>query len=208
MDHKIIQIFNFMKIVEKLGQIKRDNLMSDGRNENDSDHIIKLCYLVMLVHPYLKQKTDYLKMLEMALIHDLVEAKSGDFSLSAQRANPELKALKKIKEKEAIEYYKSILPSPLDDKIYDLFMEYEARTSREAQIVWILDKLEANIQANQYNGGDIRYWQNCPNGEIYYEYATTKKPLIHELDEDILTEIENLIIDITKHNIAKMKATN
>lgn len=195
-----------MKIVEKLGQIKRDNLMSDGRPENDTDHILKLCYLVLMVHPYLKQKTDYLKMLEMALIHDLVEAESGDFSLSAQACNPNLRTLKKQKEAKAIEHYKSILPAPLNQKIYDLFTEYEDRQTREAQIVWLLDKLEANIQANQYNGGDIRYWKDCPNGEMYYQYAITKKPLIAALDEDILSELQDFIIEVTRQNIRKMEA--
>ena len=201
-----IKIINFMKTVEKLGLVKRDNLMSDGRPENDSDHILKLCYLVMMVHPYLKKETDYIKMLEMALVHDLVEAKTGDFSLSEQAHNPQLREMKKKKEMEAIEYYKAILPSPINEKIYNIFIEYEQRKTTEAQIVWILDKLEANLQANQYNGGDIRYWKDCPNGEMYYEYGITKKPLISELNEEILLEMEDMVITITKHNIEKMKS--
>lgn len=192
-----------MKTVEQLCLVERDNLMSSGRAETDADHIFKLAFLVLMVHPYLKKPADCTKMLELALVHDLVEARSGDYSLSAQVAHPELKARKKMAEKEAILYYQSILPSPLNEQVYDLFMEYETRETREAKLVWILDKLEANLQANQYHDGDVRYWADCENGEWYYQSAVTKKAQIAEQEEDILTELEEIIINISKENIKK-----
>ena len=198
-----LKIIDFMSIVEKLCLVERDNLMSSGRQETDSDHIIKLSYLVMMVYPYLKTEVDYTKMLEMALIHDLVEARSGDYSLSAQTANPDLKVRKKKAEAEAAAYYKSILPRPLNEKIYDIFTEYEERQSREAKIVWCLDKLEANLQANRYKDGDVRYWGDCEGGDWYYTCAVTKKPLIEEVGEEILTDLEQAIIKISEGNIAK-----
>lgn len=198
-----LKIIEFMKIVEKLCLVERDNLMSTGRQETDSDHIIKLSYLVMMVYPYLKTKVDYTKMLEMALIHDLVEARSGDYSLSAQTANPDLKEQKKKAEADAAAYYQSILPPPLNDKIYDIFMEYEQRQSMEAKILWCLDKLEANLQANQFRNGDVHYWADCENGNWYYTCAVTKKPQIQEIDEDILKDLEQAIIKISEENIAK-----
>lgn len=197
----ITQIIDFMKVVEKLCLVKRDILMTDGKLESDADHILKLCYLVMMVSPYLQSKVDYTRMLEMALVHDLVEAQAGDCPLCSQ--NSELKALKKQKEQAAIEHYKSMLPVPLNDKIYDLFMEYENRQTTEAKLVWILDKLEAGLQSNQYNEGDIRYWANGENGDWYYKCATTAKPQIAESNEEILIELEKAIIAISQANIDK-----
>lgn len=194
-----------MGIVEKLCLVHRDNLMSTGREETDSDHILKLSYLIMFIYPYLKTKVDYTKMLEMALVHDLVEAEIGDFSLSAQNKNPEFKKIKKQKEHEAILKYKKMLPLNLGDKIYDLFVEYEQKSSREAEIVWCLDKLEANLQANRHLDGDIRYWANCDGGEWYYHMVQLKKKEIEELDEEVLSELENAIITISKENIKKCK---
>ena len=140
-----LKIVEFMKTVEQLCLVERDNLMSSGRQETDADHIFKLAFLVLMIHPYLKRPADCAKMLELALVHDLVEARTGDYSLSAQTARPELKARKKAAEKEAILYYRSVLPPPLNERVYGLFMEYEARETREAKLVWILDKLEANL---------------------------------------------------------------
>ena len=200
---QVAKIIGFMKIVENLCQIERDNLMSGGRRETDSDHIMKLACLIMFLRPYLIREVDYVKMLEMALVHDMVEARSGDYSLSAQAGNPALREQKKKAETEAVEYYKSILPPPLNEKIYDLFMEYERRETDEAKIIWCLDKLEANLQANRFSDGDVRYWADCENGDWYYRCAVTEKPLVRELNEPVLTELEKAIISISKENIAK-----
>ena len=203
-----LKIIDFMKIVEQLCLVERDNLMSSGRQETDADHILKLSFLVLMVHPYLNKPADCAKMLELALVHDLVEARTGDYSLSAQAECPELKARKKTAEKEAILYYRSVLRPPLNERVYGLFMEYEARETREAKLVWILDKLEANLQANRYHDGDIRYWADCENGDWYYQSAVTQKPQIAEQDEEILTELEKIIINISKENMERCGIRN
>lgn len=200
-------IINFMKIVEQLCMVKRDNLLHDGQHESDADHIIKLCWLVMLVTPYLKIEVDYAKMLEMALVHDLVEAYGGDFSLSAQQTQPELKLVKKQKEQEAILHYRKLLPPAFGEKIYNLFQEYEERQTRESQIVWVLDKIEANLQANRYHDGDVRYWRDCPGGEWYYQCTmsgeTVQKERLAQLNEDVLLQLENLVMELCRCNIKK-----
>lgn len=195
-------------MVEKLCLVERDNRMSQGRRETDSDHILKLSFLVMMVNPYLKNKADYCRMLELALVHDLVEARSGDYSLSAQIANPDLRIQKAKAELDAINYYKSVLPHPLNERIYDLFMEYEERTTLESKVVYILDKIEANLQANQYNDGDVRYWADCEGGDWYYHCAVTKKSMVQDLGEEILIDLENAVIEISKRNIEKCGIQN
>lgn len=203
MSNHVLQTIEFMKIVEQLCLVKRDNKMSDGRQETDADHILKLCYWVMLAIPRLKHPVDALKMQRLALVHDLVEAKSGDVSLSAQMGDPELKKIKKQKEHEAIVEIEKLLPAPLNEQVYELFEEYEARQTREARIVWCLDKLDANLQANLYNGGDVRYWADCPNGELYYRLALEYKTQIADLDEEFLTSLEREIVEISRANIRK-----
>ena len=168
-------------------------------------HIFKLSFLVMLISPYLKQDIDYTKMLELALVHDIAEGKTGDYTVANQIANPELKKEKHLREEKAIKELKNMLPSPLNKKIYDLFNEYEKKETLEAKIVSMLDKLEANLQANQYHNGDVRYWKKCENGQEYYKMAAQKKPMIKEIDESIITELEKKIISLSTENIKKCK---
>ena len=83
------------------------------------------------------------------------------------------------------------------------YEEYEERETPESKLIWALDKLDANWQANQYHDGDVRYWADCPNGEVYYRLALEYKPQIAALEEPILTKLEKDIVAISKANIAK-----
>jgi putative hydrolase of HD superfamily len=202
---KVDKIINFMRALEEVCIVKRDLLLYEGSTENNAMHIFKLSFLVMMVAPYIKQNIDYTKMQEMALVHDIAEGKTGDYTLANQIANPDLKIEKKHREELAIKELKSMLPPPLNQKVYSLYQEYEKKETLEAKIVSMLDKLEANLQANQYHNGDISYWKDCENGEEYYKIASTKKPMIQEIDEKIITELENAILTISNNNIKKCK---
>lgn len=205
---RIDKIISFMRALEEVCIVKRDLLLYDGSTENNAMHIFKLSFLVMLVAPYLKKPVDYTKMLEMALVHDIAEGKTGDYTAANQITHPELKQEKIAKEAAAIRDLKKLLPPPLNKKIYNLYQEYEKKETREAKIVSALDKLEANLQANQYKDGDVRYWKLCENGGEYYKMAQQKKPLIKELDEQIITELENAIIALSQKNMARCRIQN
>lgn len=202
---KIDKIINFMRSLEEVCIVNRDLLLYDGSTENDAMHIFKLSFLIMLIAPYLKTPVNYTKMLEMALVHDIAEGKTGDYTAANQIANPELKKEKLEKESRAIKELKDMLPPPLNKKIYTLYKEYEKKETIEAKIVSALDKLEANLQANQYKDGDVRYWKLCENGAEYYKMALKKKPLIAEINEKIIIDLENAIIELSKQNMAKCR---
>lgn len=197
------KILDFMQILEHVCLVKRDTLMTDGSVENDASHIFKLAFLIMLVYPFLQKKYNYTRLLELALVHDIAEGVTGDVPRSAQVAHPERQKEKERQEKEAMLFYQKMLPPPLNLKIMELFDEYESRQTPEAKLVSTLDKMEANLQANRFGGGDIRYWKDCENGEEYYRIATAKKVLVADLDEEILTILEKNIIDLTLENMKK-----
>lgn len=200
---RIDKIVNFMRILEEVCIVKRDLLLYDDSLENDAMHIFKLSFLVMMIAPYLKTPVDYTKMLEMALVHDIAEGKTGDYTAANQIVNPNLKKEKKKKEDLAIKQIKTMLPTPLDKKIYALYQEYEKKETIEAKIVSALDKMEANLQANQYKNGDVCYWKDCENGEEYYKLVLKKKDLVTEIGEPILKDLENAIAELSLKNMKK-----
>ena len=202
---KVDKIVNFMRSLEEVCIVQRDLLLYNGLIENDAMHIFKLSFLIMLIRPYLKQEVDYTKMLELALVHDIAEGKAGDYTVANQIANPNLKEEKQLKEAKAIKELKKLLPPPLDKKIYNLYQEYEKKETLEAKIVSALDKLEANLQANQYKDGDVRYWKQCENGEEYYKMALQKKPIVAEINEKIITDLEKTIISLSSENMKRCK---
>jgi len=199
------KILEFMKVLEKVCQVKRDTRLSDGAAESDADHIFKLAFLVMMVYPYLQKKYDYARLLELALVHDIAEGVTGDCPRSVQTAHPERCAEKAQNELKAMESYRKMLPDPLNEHIFSLFTEYEQKVSPEAKLVSVLDKMEANLQANRFACGDIRYWRDCENGEEYYKIATAKKAPVAELGENILSVMEEKIIALTMENMRRWK---
>lgn len=203
MQNNVKKIFDFMKVLDKVSLVKRATLLSDGTPETDSSHTFKLIFWVMLVYPYLKHKYDYTKLLEIALVHDIAEAETGDCPKSVQYAHPEMKQLKKQQELEAMQKYKSILPTELGERVFALWNEYEEKQTPEAKLVAALDKIDANLQANFYHDGDVRYWLECEDGEQYRKINTEKKQVVAILDEDFIKELENGTIAVSEENMRR-----
>lgn len=83
------------------------------------------------------------KLVKMALVHDLGEAIIGDIAvIDPQHAN------KVHKEREAIKKLSGLLSD--GEEMATLWEEYEAKSTREAQLVRELDKLEMMVQALEY----------------------------------------------------------
>ena len=203
MQNKVEQIFDFMRVLDKVCLVKRATLLSDGTVETDSSHSFKLAFMVMLIKPYLKHEYDYARLLEMALVHDIAEAETGDYPKAMQRAHPEIKAKKDAEERAAMERYCKLLDEPIRSKIWDLYAEYEGKQTPEAKLITALDKVDANMQANFYNNGDIRYWTEYEDGEQYYKINTEKKPVVAVLDEPIVEALEDGTINLALTNMKK-----
>jgi len=204
MQNKVEQIFDFMRVLDKVCLVKRATLLSDGTVETDSSHTFKLAFMVMLIYPYLKHKYDYAHLFELALAHDIAEAETGDYPKAMQRAHPEIKQKKDAEEKASIARYSALLDEPMGGKIQALYDEYEAKETPEAKLVSALDKVDANMQANFYNNGDVRYWTEYEDGEQYYKINTEKKPIVAALDEPIVEALENGTINLALTNMKKI----
>lgn len=192
-----------MKVLDKVCLVKRATLLSDGTSETDSSHSFKLAWLLMLIYPYLQNKYDYTRLLELALVHDIAEAETGDCPKAVQRANPEAKKLKDEQESAAMQKYRDMLPKELGERVFALWLEYEAKETPEAKLVTALDKIDANLQANQHKNGDVRYWLECEDGAQYLTINTEKKPVVAVLEEPAVTELEDAVIALSLANLHK-----
>ncbi len=203
MQSKIEQILEFMKVLDKVCLVKRATLLSDGTSETDSSHSFKLAWLLMMVYPYLKHRYNYTRLLELALVHDIAEAETGDCTKAVQRAHPEAKKLKDMQELAAMEKYRDLLPEELGEQIFTIWREYEDKQTPESRLVTALDKIDANLQANQHKNGDVRYWLECEDGAQYLTINTEKKQVVAVLDEPIIEKLEDAVIALSCDNLRK-----
>jgi len=202
MDRIAEQIIQFMDIVEKLCYIERFATLNNGCKERDSDHIMKLAFLVLMISEFLDKKIDKLKLMEMALVHDLAEADTGDISYIKQYSNPDIVQQKKIQELQTISKYQNLLPPALKDKILNLFLEYEKGETPESKIVRILDKMEGDLQCCK----DTDMQSYCNHKAFLHRLnALQKHEYSDKINEKIIFAMENVLFQESKKAIAKSK---
>lgn len=137
---------DFFKIIIDLKGIQRKgwkNNLALENVESVADHSYSMTLMAMILSDL--QGLDTKKIMKMSLLHDLVEAKVGDFTpgeISKEKKQEiENNAMKKIL---------SMLPNNLNKEYNELWNEFQKHDSKEAIFVHELDKLEMVYQAKKY----------------------------------------------------------
>jgi putative hydrolase of HD superfamily len=105
---------------------------------------------------------DMERLLRLALLHDLTEARTGDLP-STIKAYYEGPALKAADERAAVAMLEGL--GALGERYLELWRDYEHRASLEARLVKAADKLDLLLQAREYERGGARglaeFWENA-----------------------------------------------
>lgn len=137
------QILNFLKIAEKLKQVRRYNATDTMKNkESTADHSWKVALMAMILADGLKEDLNLLKAIKIALVHDLVEAIAGDVDYRLIHTGLITKEEKTAAEAKAMKEIKASLPQKIGQEIEDLWLEYEKMETPEARYIKAIDKIE------------------------------------------------------------------
>ncbi len=199
-------LVRFFQEASKLKEKKRRGWLINGipNPESTASHIFRLAIMAWIVG---RQKHfDEEKLIKMALVHDLPEVYSFDFtpydpllpinpndhkaiepvlkkwpklSLAMKRK----KAIKKRKEEyNGLKKLTSFLPPLLGREMMGLWLEFEYGLTQEGRFVHQLDKLETFLQAGEY-------WQKYQklNARVWIRWIK------EVLDEPLLLEFEEAI---------------
>ena len=137
-------LVKFFEMTGKLKRIPRSGWVKVGIQQPESvaDHSFRTSILSMIYSEL--EGLDELKVLKMALIHDLPEAIIGD--LTPSRKTAEIEA----KEDTAMNQILSLLPERQRKRYRNLWNEYKKCETKEANAVRQLEKLEMALQAKEY----------------------------------------------------------
>src|SRR3989338_8708172 len=142
-----MDLLKFFNDVGKLKTLKRAGWVLRGIKDAESvaEHSYRTAVLAMAIADKLKlKKNEKLRLIEMALIHDLGEAYVGD--IVPEQNIPKKK--KHLLEKKA---QKKIFANLQNGKYYfKLWLEYENNKTKVSKLLHQLDKLEMVIQALEY----------------------------------------------------------
>ena len=185
------RIIDFLKEIEKFKTCERTcHTTQVGRSESDAEHSWHLAMLLMLLEKEFKE-VDFLKVLKMALIHDLPEIYAGD--TNPYRGNT---GNKKENEKRAADQLFNQLPEFLSEQFTCLFEEYINQETNEAKIVKAADKLMPLIQNLCTN----HYHSSYRKLEVTYEEAKT---YLDEFFSDSILDVlyQKLVSDAEKQGV-------
>ncbi|KMQ50594.1 Metal dependent phosphohydrolase [Chitinispirillum alkaliphilum] len=130
----------FIKEVEKLKLIFRQNVVIDGsRQENSAEHSWHIALMAIVLSEYSDSKEiDLLRVLKMLLIHDIVEIDTGDTFLYDCEANK----TKGEKEYATANRVFGLLPEITKREFMSLWQEFEKRETADARFAAALDGLQ------------------------------------------------------------------
>ena len=139
---RLRQQLAFLVEIDRLKTVLRRNHIADGsRPENDAEHSWHFAVAALLLCETAVAEVDLLKVLKMALIHDVVEIDAGDtfiYDTAAQADQAE-------RETRAAERLFGLLPEDQARELRGLWQEFEERRTPEARYARAIDRLSALI---------------------------------------------------------------
>lgn len=130
----------FVLEADKLKQILRQTLVSggEGRRENDAEHSWHLALMALLLREHAAEPVDLLRVVEMLLVHDLVEIDAGDTFVYDEAAHAD----KAEREARAAARIFGLLPADQGARVGALWEEFEGRQTPEARFAAALDRYQ------------------------------------------------------------------
>lgn len=155
--------YDFLREIDKEKSIFRQTYLADGsRKENDAEHSWHLAMMSMLMCEYANEPVDRLHVMEMVLIHDLIEIDAGDTYAYDTAGNK----TKRERELKAADRLFNILPKDQADRLRGLWDEFEENITPEARFANSLDKMQP-LMLNDASGGKSWTEHDVHNSQVY-----------------------------------------
>ena len=140
----------FLTEVDRLKSIERATTLGDGtRFENSAEHSWHVALYALILAEQARPDVEISRVIKMLLIHDLVEIDAGDAPIFGQYdaerlADEEAKAARRIF---------GLLPADQASELLDLWNEFEAAATPDAQFAKSMDRFQPPNQNLASGGG-------------------------------------------------------
>jgi putative hydrolase of HD superfamily len=149
-NERLTEQIAFLVEADRLKTILRRTPLSDNsRPENSAEHSWHLALAAMILHEYGPTGMDTSHVLELVIVHDLVEIDAGDTFAYDDAAHE----TKDARERAAADRIFGLLPADQARRFRALWEEFEAMSTAEARFANALDRLQALLQNMKAGGG-------------------------------------------------------
>jgi len=148
-DDRLRQQLVFLLEADRLKNVIRGNRISDGsRRENTAEHSWHLALFAMVLQEHAVGQVDILRVVQMLLLHDLVEIECGDTPLFDPR-----RATQAEQERLAAEKLFGMLPADQGGPLRAVWEEFEEAATADARFAKALDRLQPILLNHVVGGG-------------------------------------------------------
>lgn len=190
MNDRLLKQVKFIVEVDKAKEILRRTLITESkRRENDSEHSWHLALMAPILKEYVEADIDIRRVIDMVIIHDLVEIDAGDtycYDVEGykDKAEREGRAAKRIF---------NILPEDQAKIIFELWNEFEEVKTEEAKYAATLDRLQPLLL------------NIATEGLSWRENKTTKSMVLDRMSiiKETSQELWQLVLDIIEEGVSK-----
>jgi putative hydrolase of HD superfamily len=152
-DGRLDKILAFLEEADRLKLVYRGAHLADhSRSESAAEHVWHLCVFAMLLREESALTPDPLRVLELCLVHDMVEIYAGDTWAYDHKGHKD----KEEREERAAEKLFTLLPEDLERRLRGLWDEFEEGRTKEARFAQAMDRLQGFAQI-VFGGG--RAWR-------------------------------------------------
>ena len=185
-----------------LKSIKRTGWVRSGvpLPESDADHMHRCAMCAMMVEDV---DVNHVKLLRMALTHDLCEALAGDVTPFCEKSKVENKH---EAERQAMERINEMVGEPLGGELMELWKEYEAQESVEAIYCKDIDKFEMIMQAYEYEKMHLKQKDKINHSGNENDIVTTTNALTEPLRTFFITTQKKMKTSMFKRLDAELRS--
>lgn len=130
---------SFLREIDRLKTVIRQSpLLDKSRKENSAEHSWHLALYALVLHEYASDAIDVHRVIQMLLLHDVVEIDVGDFPIHGGTSA----ALQAEQESKAAARLFGLLPTAQRDAFLSLWQEFEAAQTADAKFAKALDRFQ------------------------------------------------------------------
>jgi putative hydrolase of HD superfamily len=151
----------FLREIDRLkGIVRQSPLLDRSRKENSAEHSWHLAMYAWLLQEHAVESVDLFKVIQMLLLHDIVEIDAGDTPIHAGHSRDD----QAVRELNAAVRLFGLLPEQQGAGLMALWQEFEDAATADAKFAKALDRFQP-LLVNIFTGGgtwsenDVSYQQ-------------------------------------------------
>lgn len=158
---------SFLREIDRLKSVVRQSpLLDESRKENSAEHSWHLAMYALLLNEYACRPVNSNRVIQMLLLHDVVEIDVGDFPIHSGCSSK----LPAEGESRAAARLFGILPPQQGNEFLALWQEFERAETEDAKFAKALDRLQP-LLVNVFTGGGTWTENSVSMEQVFCRYS-------------------------------------